>query len=165
MILSHIAAMGANRVIGNQGALPWNLPEDMKYFMEKTRGHIIIMGRKTFETLEKPLPKRLTIIVTRQTEYDGKGCIVVRDVAAAVAEAKKHLSSWHEEVFICGGGEIYRESLDLNLVDRIYLTHINREFPGDAFYPEFDHRKFREVSRTDRSQPLPFSFLIFERKL
>ncbi|MDZ4660105.1 MAG: dihydrofolate reductase [Pseudomonadota bacterium] len=161
MILSHIVAMGDNRVIGNKGTLPWNVPEDMKYFMEKTRGHIIIMGRKTFETLEKPLNKRLTIIVTRQTAYDSRGCIVVPTVAAAVAEAKKHLADWPAEVFICGGGEIYKESL--GQVDKIYLTHIYKEFPGDAFYPEFDLKKFREVSRVKRSEPLEFSFLVYER--
>ena len=161
MILSHIAAMGDNRVIGNHGDLPWDLPEDMKYFMEKTRGHIIIMGRKTFETLEKPLPKRLTIVVTRQPGYDGRGCIVVPTVAAAIDEAKKHLSQWPEEVFICGGGEIYKESLPL--AQRIYLTHIYKEFAGDAYYPEFDREKYNEISRVDRFEPLAFSFLVYER--
>ncbi len=115
--------------------------------------------------MDKPLPKRFTIIITRQKNYDGKGCVVVPDFTAAVEAASKELArsgyKWPEEIFICGGGEIYKESLPV--VDRIYLTHIKKSFPGDAFYPEFNLREFKELSRVDRSEPVPFSFLVYER--
>lgn len=161
MKLSHIAAMAENRVIGNEGELPWDIPEDLKYFMKTTRDHVIIMGRKTFETLEDPLPKRLTIIVTRQKDYEAEGCIVVPSLSAAIEEAKKHIPPYPEEVFICGGGEIYSESL--SMVDKIYLTKIDEEFDGDAYYPEVDWSKFKKVSQVDREEPIPFAFQVWER--
>ncbi len=161
MILSHIAAMAENHVIGNEGELPWDIPEDMKYFMNKTKNHIIIMGRKTFETLEDPLPKRLTIIVTRQKGYEAEGCIVVPNLDAALAEAKKNIPAYPEEVFICGGGEIYKESLPF--VNKIYLTRIDEEFDGDAHYPKVDWSKFKMVSQEKREEPIPFSFEVYER--
>ncbi len=161
MTLSHIVAMGENHVIGNQGELPWDIPEDMKYFMKTTRDHVIIMGRKTFETLEDPLPKRLTIIITRQKDYEAEGCIVVPSLSAAIEEAKKQIPPYPEEVFICGGGEIYKESLPM--VDKIYLTRIYEEFDGDAFYPEVDFSKFKKISHIDREEPIPFSFEVYSR--
>jgi dihydrofolate reductase len=161
MILSHIAAMGENLVIGNDGELPWDIPEDMKYFMNTTKDHVIIMGRKTFETLDKPLPKRLTIIVTRQLGYKAEGCVVVTSLKKAIEEAKKQIPPYPEEVFICGGGEIYKESLPL--VNKLYLTRIQEEFDGDTFYPEVDFSQFKKISHVDREEPLPFSFEVYER--
>lgn len=160
MTLSHIAAMAENFVIGNDGELPWDIPEDMKYFMNTTKDHIIIMGRKTFETLDRPLPKRLTIIITRQLGYKVDDCIVVTSLAKAIEEAKKQIPPYPEEVFICGGGEIYKESLPM--VDKIYLTRIYEEFDGDAYYPQVDFSKFKKVSQVDREDPIPFSFEVYE---
>lgn len=161
MILSHIAAMAENYVIGNEGELPWDIPEDMKYFMNTTKDHIIIMGRKTFETLDNPLTKRLTIVITRQLGYKAEGCIVVPSLAKAIEEARKQIPPYPEEVFICGGGEIYKESLPM--VDKIYLTRVYEEFDGDAYYPKVDFSKFKKISQLDREDPIPFSFEIYEK--
>ncbi|MEQ1875887.1 MAG: dihydrofolate reductase [Bdellovibrionia bacterium] len=162
MILSHIVAAAKNGAIGSNGALPWRIPEDTKFFKEKTLGHVVIMGRKTFETLPSALGNRLNIVVTRDPDYKCKGAIVVSTMEKAVAIAREHRSTYGNEVFIAGGGEIYRQTLDL--VDRVYLTLIHQDFDGDAFYPVNELKDFHEVKRDDRTEPVPFSFLILERK-
>lgn len=161
MILSAIAAMASNRVIGRDGDLPWRIPEDMKFFMSKTTGHIMVMGRKTFESFGKPLPKRLHVVVTRQRGYKAEGAHVFPSIDEALAFCRAQTDQWGDEVFIVGGGEIYREML--NVTDRIYLTEIHREFEGDAKFPEFDKSIFKEVSRTHRTEPVPFDFVTYER--
>jgi dihydrofolate reductase len=167
MILSAIAAMAKNRVIGKDGDLPWRIPEDFKFFKDKTSGHIMIMGRKTFESFGKPLPKRLHIVITRQVGYQREGAVVVRSVNEAVAKAKSLLQEkdnrWPEEVFIVGGGEIYKEMLPIT--DRIYLTEIQETFDGDAKFPEFSPSLYQEVERSHRDQPVPFDFVTYEKRL
>ncbi|MEY4615834.1 MAG: hypothetical protein RJB66_794 [Pseudomonadota bacterium] len=162
MILSHITAMAKNRVIGVNNTLPWNIPEDMKFFRTKTKGHIMIMGRKTFESLGAPLPGRFHIIITRQANYsyEHSQVKIVRSVEEAVALAKTLLPQWPEEVFIIGGGEIYKESL--SVTNRVYLTIIDREFSGDAFYPELPS-SFKLVEKKEVSGEVPFSFTTWER--
>jgi len=162
MILSHIVAASRNGAIGKQGSLPWRIPEDTKFFKEKTLGHVVIMGRKTFETLPGALASRLNIVVTRDSGYKKQGAIVVPSVSKAVDIAREHRSTYGNEVFIAGGGEIYRQTMDL--VDRIYLTLIHQDFEGDAFYPVGELQDFREVKREDRETPVSFSFLTLERK-
>lgn len=161
MILAAIAAMAANRVIGRDGDLPWSLPEDMKFFRDTTKGHAMIMGRKTFESFGKPLPGRLHIVVTRQKNWAPEGAHVFHSISDAVEFAKTQTSQWGDEVFIVGGGEIYREMMDLT--DRIYLTEIHREYPGDAKFPEFDKNLFKEVERRPRTEPVPYDFVVYER--
>lgn len=162
MILSAIAAMAANRVIGRDGDLPWNIPEDMKFFKETTQGHILIMGRKTFESFGGPLPNRLHVVITRQTDYHPKGAHVFQSIDEAVQFCESQTAKWGDEVFIAGGGEIYREMLPIT--DRIYLTEIHREYPGDTKFPEFDTSLFKEIGRRPRTEPLPFDFVIYERQ-
>ena len=163
MILSQIVAASQNGIIGNQGKLPWHIPEDLKWFHSKTRGHIIIMGRKTFESLPAPLPDRLNIVVTRNRDYSKPGILVTPNFDSAVELARQYVDQYGEEVFIGGGGEIYRETL--KTCDRLYLTLIHKNYEGDAFFPvkELDH--FETIERVDREKPVPFSILTMENKL
>ena len=161
MIVSHIVAASTNNIIGRDNDLPWDIPEDMKFFRETTKGHIVIMGRKTYESMGKPLPKRLNIIITRQKDYKVDGAIVVGSIDEALEESKKHLADWPEEVFILGGGEIYKQCLDKT--DKIYLTRVHAQIEGHASYPEFDTNTFKETSRRDCEGDPSYSFLVFEK--
>ena len=107
MILSLIVAMASNRVIGNKGDIPWKIPGEQKMFKEITLGHTVIMGRKTYESLGSPLPERTNIVITRQTNYQAPGCTIGHDLASAIAACARD----EEEAFICGGGQLYHESL------------------------------------------------------
>jgi len=162
VILSQIAACSSNRVIGKDNHLPWNIPEDWKFFKDKTTGKCLIMGRKTFESLGKPLPNRLNVVITRDSQYKAPGAVVVPNIEAAIAHCEKLIDQYGEEIFIGGGAEIYRQTL--KIVDRIYLTVIHQEFEGDAFFPELDKNQWKEVERRDRAEPIPFSFLTYEKK-
>lgn len=177
MILSAIAAMASNRVIGKDGDLPWNIPEDFKFFKDKTSGHIMIMGRKTFESLPQPLPGRMHIIITRQAGYSppslssnakpGTALKVVATVDEAISFAQTKIQEYGSEVFIIGGGEIYKQMLPFT--DRIYLTEIHQEFNGDAKFPEFSKAEFGEVERVsrkvgDNGASVAFDFVTYERK-
>ncbi len=130
-MISLIAAMGKNRVIGVGGTLPWKLPADMKRFRWLTAHHPIIMGRKTFESIGKPLPNRTNIVVTRQPEFSALGCIITPSLEAAIEKAVAAPGA--DEIFIIGGGEIYKQAM--NIAGRIYLTVIEKEFEGDAYFP------------------------------
>lgn len=164
MILSHITAMSQNHVIGTQNQLPWNIPEDMKFFRTKTKGHIMIMGRKTYDSLGgQPLPQRFHIVITRQDLKSEHPLVkYVKTLQEAVALAKTLVSEWGEEVFIAGGGEIYKQSM--SITDKIYLTVIYKDFQGDTSYPEVPLDQFELVDKSDRTDPVPFSFLTYERK-
>lgn len=161
MKISMIAAMAENRVIGNKGDLPWDVPTDMKYFMRMTLGKPVIMGRKTFETLPGALPRRQNIVITRQEGYAPKGV----DVAASLLEAIGMVRDPQEEIMISGGGEIYR--LALPMAQRVYLTEIHVKAEGDATFPELDPHEWREVSREfHKAAPedsADCSFVIYER--
>lgn len=164
MILSHIVAAAANDVIGVNNGLPWNIPEDMKFFRDKTKGRALIMGRKTFESVGHPLPNRLNVVVTRDPEYRHEAAnVVVRpNLDAAIEYCRSQTSVYGEEIFIIGGGEIFKESLPI--VDVLYLTRIHRDYPGDIVYPKVPERDFDLVERRDRDEPVPFSFLTYVRK-
>jgi dihydrofolate reductase len=136
MILSLIAAMASNRVIGNKGDIPWKIPGEQKMFKKITLGHTVIMGRKTYESLGKPLPERTNIVITRQTDYQAPGCKIVHDLAAAIAACAQD----EEEAFICGGGQLYHESLAM--ADKIYLTVLSKDIAGDTYFPEIPETEF-----------------------
>ncbi len=165
MIVSLIAAVAANRTIGRKNDLPWKLPDDMKFFMNTTKGHHVIMGRKNYDSLHpkfKPLPDRTNIVVTRQQNFDAPGCTVVHSVDDALAIAKQA----HEaEVFVIGGAEIY--TLTLGAADRLYLTEIKANVDGDTFFPEFNHSVWKESSRVhhpaDERHAFAFDFVIYDR--
>ena len=161
-MLSLIAAVARNRVIGMDNALLWHLPEDMRHFRETTRGKPVIMGRKTWESLPesfRPLPGRLNIVVSRNPAYQAPGATLVGSVDEAIrcaGEAK--------EIFVIGGEELYRQAMPR--ADRLYLTEIDAEFSGDAFFPEVSEQEWQEVSRrAQEGDALPaFSFVTYQRR-
>jgi dihydrofolate reductase len=157
MILSLIAAMASNRVIGNKGDIPWKIPGEQKMFKEITLGHTVIMGRKTYETLGKPLPGRTNIIVTRQTDYQATDCIIAHDLAGAIQAC----STDENEAFICGGGQLYHEALPM--ADRIYLTVIPRQIPGDTYFPEIVESEFTLTKSELIDGVAPYTFNIYKR--
>jgi dihydrofolate reductase len=145
MRVSLIAAMAENRVIGVNNSLPWHLPDDLKRFRRLTTGHTVIMGRKNYESIGKPLPQRRNVVVTRRTDFQAPGCIVVHSLEEALATAGDD-----PEVFVIGGAEIYREMLAR--ADRLYLTLVHARIAGDTYFPEFDLREWRETAR-ERHEP------------
>ena len=162
MIKSIMVARSDNRVIGKDNDLVWHMPADLKYFKETTKGHYVMMGRKTYESVDKPLPGRLNIIITRQSDYYRECCITVHSLEEAFALGEKN---GQREVFVLGGSEIYKLAMDQ--VDRIYLTEIKAKFEGDTYFPEIDHSKWKEVKREahepDEQNPHPYAFVILER--
>ena len=164
MRITLIAAMGANRVIGLDGDLPWRLPADMKRFKALTHGHPMIMGRRTFDSIGgAPLPGRWTVVLTRDRSWSAPGVQVAHtlDEALALADA-----TGDGEVFVAGGEDVFRLALDR--ADRIQLTRIDREFPGDTFFPEFDEAGWKVVEREDHGPsdeaPFSYSFLVLDRR-
>lgn len=167
MKLSLIWAMAENRVIGRSGGLPWHLPREMKHFMTTTRGHPVVMGRRTFESMDRrPLPRRDNIVVTRQPGYAAPGAIVVTDLEAALTEAERCCRQRGvEEAFVIGGAELYRLALDR--ADRLIVTEVATVAEGDTFFPEIDWNAWRQVScehhAADEANPLPYTISVFER--
>ena len=158
MTVTIIAAMSRNRVIGRQGAIPWHIPEDMRRFRELTYGHALIMGRRTFESIGRPLPGRKNIIVTRQADYSAAGCLT----ASSLGEALR-LAEPAAEVFICGGGEVYRQALPL--AAKIYLTVINESVAGDTTFPGIPDDQFDLVTSERISVDHDAVLNVFVRKL
>ncbi len=162
MIISIIAAMDENAVIGINNSLPWKLPSDMKWFRQHTLGKSIIMGRKTFESFgAKPLPERQNIIVSHNPEYRAEHCDVVSSIDAALAAVNNT-----DEVMIIGGASFYEQTL--NRADRLYLTTVHTEVNGDAWFPRFDVDDwtvyFSERHEADEKNSLAHTFRIFNRK-
>jgi dihydrofolate reductase len=153
-----IAALAKNRVIGAGNALPWRLPEDLKHFKALTMGHPVIMGRKTFDSIGKPLPGRRNIVITRSTSFRAEGC----EIADSPEAALHALEDCAEEVFVIGGAELYGAFLDR--ADCMYLTEIDREVEGDARFPEFDRDQWQETSREAvAGAALPCAFVTYRR--
>lgn len=158
--------MTRNRVIGRDNDLPWRLPRDMKHFMTTTRGHPVIMGRRTFESMDQALPARTNIVISRQSGYRAPGAIVVADLPAALAEAEQRCrADGVDEAFVIGGSHIYQ--LALAVADRLYVTEIDAELEGDTFFPEIDWSRWRRLSResfpADGRHAYPFTISVFER--
>ncbi|MDA1208856.1 MAG: type 3 dihydrofolate reductase [bacterium] len=160
-MISLIVAASENNVIGRDNALPWDLPDDLKYFKEKTKGHPIIMGRKNFESIGRVLPGRQNIIVTRQEDWSHEGCTVVHSVGDAIGAADTS-----DETFVIGGGEIY--NLALPMAERIYLTRVHARVEGDILFPELDGANWKLVSEKkhekDEKNEHAFTCEIWERK-
>lgn len=153
MSIKIIAAMSKNRVIGDSNTLIWHLPEDLKRFRTLTTGNTIVMGRKTYESIGKPLPNRRSIIITRDPDYKAEGCEVANSLEDALLLSNR-------DCFIIGGGEIYRQAMDI--ADRIYLTLIDKEFEGDTSFPEI--KDWLEISREDFiAEDFGYSFIEYER--
>ena len=168
MRLSLIVAVAQNGVIGRNNELPWYLPEDLKYFKKMTIGKPIIMGRKTFESIGKPLPGRTNIVVTRQENWSAPGVLVVQSVEQALAigtQFRNEQEQLAEEIMVIGGAEIYRHAL--SIADRVYLTKIHIDVEGDAFFPELSLDDWQKMSETEGDPAANFkhSFLVFDRRL
>lgn len=161
-MLAFVVATAENRVIGRDNQLIWHLPADLKHFKQLTQGHPVVMGRRTYESIGRPLPNRTNIVVTRQTDWQATGCETVHSVPAALERA----AQLDEEVFVIGGAEIYQQALPA--ADTIYLTEVHHEFEGDVLFPELDHAVWREVSRqrheADDKHAYPFSFVTLKRR-
>lgn len=164
MLISLIAAVARNGVIGKDNTLPWHLPSDLAYFRRTTIGHHVIMGRKTFEEfgIGKPLPKRTNVVITRHLNRPISGCYLVGSLNDAFDFAR---NNGETEAFVIGGGQIYQ--LALPLAQRIYLTYIEAEPDGDTFFPIIDPKEWREIKReehpADERNPYEYAFAVLER--
>ncbi len=163
MIISAIVATAKHLVIGKDNQIPWYLPADLSYFKKTTLAHHIIMGRNSFQSIGRPLPKRVNIVVTRDPFFMADGVLVAHSVEEALAMA---FDGGEEEVFVIGGGEIYRETADL--WDRIYLTEVDLEAEGDVFFPHTDPSDWDEIWREehqpDEKNKWAYTYRILERK-
>jgi dihydrofolate reductase len=165
-MLSLIVAMSSNRVIGINNALPWHLPNDLKYFKQVTMGKPIIMGRNTFESIGKPLPGRRNIVISRNPDYAPVGVDVVNSLEAAIQLGEDIcLVDGHEEVMVIGGAQIYGQALPR--ADRLYITHVDAQVNGDAFFPEVDWSVFdkrgEECFAAEGHNPYDYRFAIYDR--
>lgn len=160
MMLSLIVAMSENRVIGRRNDLPWHLSSDLRRFKRLTMGHHILMGRKTFESIGQLLPGRTTIVMTRQADYDLPGGLVAHDLAQAV-----RLADQDEEVFVIGGGEVFRETLAM--ADHLYVTRVHAEIEGDVFFPDVDWNEWNVTERqrfeADERNDYDSTFCVYSR--
>lgn len=164
MKLSIVAAVANNNVIGSENKLIWHLPADLKHFKELTLGHTLIMGRKTFESIGKPLKGRKTIVVTSKEDYDAQG----EEVAHSLKEAVRMVK--HEkDVFVAGGSDIYEQAMELYHTRRMYITRIFANFDGDAFFPEIDTGKWEllemEEHEPDEKNKYPYAFMTYKKKV
>lgn len=158
-MISMIWAMGKDNALGCKNRMPWHLPADFAYFKNVTMGKPVIMGRKTFESIGKPLPGRTNIVITGSTSFSNEGCIVVDSIDKALEQAKD------KDSFIIGGAEIY--SAFLPIADRLYITEIDADFEADTFFPNIDYSKWKLISNEpgvkDEKNPYDYKFLVYER--
>ncbi|MEN8765923.1 MAG: dihydrofolate reductase [Wenyingzhuangia sp.] len=156
-----IAAIGTNNELGKNNDLIWHLPADLKRFKQVTTGHHMIMGRKTYESIGKPLPNRTTVIITRDLNYKADGCIITNSLEAAIEIAKKD-----DNAFIVGGAEIYNKAIDL--VDELDICEVHSAFDADVFFPNIDQNIWKETKRenfqSDDKNAYDFSFVKYERQ-
>ncbi|QNH63625.1 dihydrofolate reductase [Hymenobacter sediminicola] len=161
-MLAFVVAIAENNVIGNDNQLLWHLPDDLKHFKRLTQGHPVVMGRRTYESIGRPLPNRTNIVVTRQAGWQAPGC----EVAYSVPDALEQAAQLDEEVFVIGGAEIYRQALPA--ADVIYLTEVHHTFEGDVVFPELNNTEWREESRErhepDEKHAYAFSFIVLRRR-
>jgi len=167
MIISIIAAVGRNRVIGNKNSLPWNLPADLEYFKKRSINKPIVMGTKTFESIGRALPGRFNIVLAQSVDYPAKGCQIATSIPEAIGLAEKSdLGQKSNELMVCGGQSVYRQFLPLT--DKMYLTFIEGDFEGDVYFPEYNLEEWQEIERTFRSaderNPYDLNFVIFEKR-
>lgn len=160
-MIAIIAAVSENHIIGKEGRLPWHLPKDLARFKQLTYGHPVIMGRKTFESIGKPLPGRLNIVVTKNKHYFCRGCLTAHSIEEAIDIAQKT----DDTIFIIGGGDIYRQALPLS--DKIFITRIAQHIQGDVSFPDIDPRKWQLISteflQKDDKNAYDCSFLTYEK--
>ena len=163
MRISTIVAVAANNVIGHENQIPWYLPADLKYFKRTTLNLPILMGRKNFLSIGKPLPNRVNIVVTRDAFFNASGVVVVHSIPEGIELARQ---AGETELFIIGGGEIYRQCMDLT--DRLYITEIETDVEGDVYFPEVDTETWKLISEErhdpDDRNKYAYSFKVYDRK-
>ncbi len=162
MKISCIVAKTKNNVIGLDNKMPWHISDDLKYFKKVTTGHTIIMGRKNFESIGRPLPNRINIVLTRDKNFKNKGCIILDTIEKALKFA---YDTGEDEVFIIGGGQIYEQTVEY--WDKMYITEIEAEIDGEVFFPEIDSNEWKEIwqechSKSDKNE-YDFCFKQYER--
>ena len=161
-MISIIVAVAQNGVIGGENKLLWHISEDLQRFKRITSGHPVIMGRKTFESLGRPLPNRTNVVITRSRDYNPEGVEVVHSLEEAVA-----LFPPDEEIFITGGGEIYRQALPI--ADKFYLTVVKHDYDGDTRFPDWNESEWevllREYNENGKTYPYPFEYIDYTRKI
>ncbi|PQJ75062.1 dihydrofolate reductase [Polaribacter gangjinensis] len=162
-MITLIAAIAKNNALGKNNDLIWHLPADLKRFRQLTTGHHMIMGRKTYESIGKPLPNRTTIIVSRNPEYFQEGCLMASSLEDAIQISKNE-----EVICIVGGEQIYRQALENDLVDALDITLVHHEFDADAFFPEIDTKIWEEISRedfkADEKNKFDYSFIKYQKR-
>lgn len=165
MKISIIAAVAENNVIGKDNDLIWDIPRDMKFFKEKTKGHYVIMGRRNYDSIPekyRPLPGRPNVIVTRQEGFKAPNCHVVNSIEEGIKLATE---KGETEIFIIGGGQIYKDTIERKLANTMYLTWIHHDFEGDTFFPEFNNEEWTETARekvtADEQNPYSFDFTTY----
>ena len=162
-MITIIAAIAKNNALGKDNDLIWHLPADLKRFKKVTTGHHILMGRNTFESIGKPLPNRTTIIITRNKNYFKEGCLIANSIEEAIEMVENK-----DDIFIIGGAQIYKESIEKDLVDRLDITQVHHEFEADVFFPEIDLKIWKETARedleADEKNKFDFSFVRYSKK-
>ncbi len=161
-LLSHVVACTENGVIGKDGGMPWHLPDELKRFKNITMGKILVMGRKTYESIGRPLPGRYTIVVSRKENVLPRIVTPAASLEEALRHAREIAPAWNNEICVVGGGEIYRQTKDL--VDLIYLTRIKAEIEGDTFYPLDVLKDFDLVEKEDVSSAIDYTASVWKRK-
>jgi len=156
-MISIIVAVTKNNVIGNNGIMPWKIKGEQRRFKELTTGHTIIVGRKTFQAEGKPLPNRKTIIISKTKNIECENCVTVKSLKEALELAKDE-----KEIFIAGGGEIYRQVLPMT--DRIYLTIIDKVIEGDVYFPEINEDEFVKIYEERIEGEIPYTYYTYERR-
>lgn len=160
MIVSLVVAMSENRVIGRNGGLPWHLPKDLQHFKRVTVDHTVIMGRKTFDEMKRPLANRRNVVITRNLEFHPSGVTGVPSLEEGLA-----LGATEREVFVIGGGEIFRQVMPR--ADRLYLTIVHATVEGDTYFPDFEHDGWalesEERHEADHKHAYPFTFRVYNR--
>ncbi|WP_159885100.1 dihydrofolate reductase [Paenibacillus puerhi] len=166
MTISFILAMDEARGIGYQNKLPWHLPADLQFFKRTTMGGTILMGRKTYDSIGKPLPGRTNVVLTRDEHFRAEGCQVIRSVTEAVERYGRGGEKAGEELFVIGGAEVFR--LLMPYADRLYVTEIRHTFAADTFFPELEPGVWREVTREpgirNEKNPYDYDFVLYERE-
>lgn len=161
MELILVAAVAENRVIGHNNQMPWHLPPDLKHFKQLTSGHHIIMGRKTFESIGRPLPNRVSVIITHKPHYTAQGCVVVHSLDEALQFVNNQIKA-----FVIGGAAIYEQAI--KLADRLEITQIHATFKGDTFFPEIDEKQWEVVDKqhfaANNKNPYPHTFVSYRKK-
>ena len=163
MTLSIIVILSTNNVIGRDNKLPWHMPADLKRFKSLTMGHHVLMGRRTFNEIKKPLPGRVNVVITHDPHFGAEGVAIARSIDEAISKAE---AAGDHEVFLIGGGEIFKQVI--HRADRMYITRIHAEIEGDTYFPEFDDvNEWKLVDaehfEADEKNAYPYSFLTYER--